>query len=340
MFKELLKFYQELGIDEAVSENRANFLQPILPSKSENKIIQSQSDLINDNISNQAVLTHKNENQIFSSYQLSSKDENWHNSEIRGEIHISLNKVESTPILATNNNIIIENFANMTQSEALAKLAKKQQTHNNQNQSLISVNDIVNQAKNLVSTIYDLSELEKAVRDFDGCSLKKMATNTVFSDGDSKSEIMIIGEAPGNHEDLQGIPFCGDSGKLLNEMFASIGYLREKLYITNTLFWRPPGNRKPTEDELSLCRPFVEKHISLIKPKLIVLMGATAMSSVLGINDAISKVRGKILDYTNSYLTENIKTITLFHPSYLMRQPEKKRLAWQDLLTIDNFLNS
>lgn len=340
MFKELLKFYQELGIDEAVSENRANFLQPILPSKSENKIIQSQSDLINDNISNQAVLTHKNENQIFSSYQLSSKDENWHNSEIRGEIHISLNKVESTPILATNNNIIIENFANMTQPAALAKLAKKQQTHNNQNQSLISVNDIVNQAKNLVSTIYDLSELEKAVRDFDGCSLKKMATNTVFSDGDSKSEIMIIGEAPGNHEDLQGIPFCGDSGKLLNEMFASIGYLREKLYITNTLFWRPPGNRKPTEDELSLCRPFVEKHISLIKPKLIVLMGATAMSSVLGINDAISKVRGKILDYTNSYLTENIKTITLFHPSYLMRQPEKKRLAWQDLLTIDNFLNS
>ncbi|MCE3255258.1 MAG: hypothetical protein K0R25_752 [Rickettsiaceae bacterium] len=225
----------------------------------------------------------------------------------------------------------------MSVSDAIFKLAQKQMD-NPVNQSLTPISEIIAQADAMAKAAKNLKELEKAVRDFDGCSLKKMATNTVFADGNPDSEIMIIGEAPGNHEDLQGIPFCGDSGKLLNEMFKAIGFKRENLYITNTLFWRPPGNRRPTEDELAMCKPFVEKHIALMQPKLIVLMGATAMVDVLKINEPIGKMRGKFFDYQNEYLKKPIKTTVLFHPSYLMRQSSKKREAWMDLLGIKKFL--
>ncbi|MES2678200.1 MAG: uracil-DNA glycosylase [Pseudomonadota bacterium] len=225
--------------------------------------------------------------------------------------------------------------------DAISKLAHRtnnQPINNNPQQPLIAMTEIIATAKKMAEAAKTLEELEKAVRNFDGCSLKKMATNTVFADGDPKSQIMIIGEAPGNHEDLQGIPFCGDSGKLLNEMFKAIGFKRENLYITNTLFWRPPGNRRPTEDELSMCKPFVEKHIALMQPKLIVLMGATAMADVLQINEPISKMCGKFFDYQNQYLKNPIKSTVLFHPSYLMRQSSKKRDAWLDLLIIKEFL--
>jgi DNA polymerase len=121
-------------------------------------------------------------------------------------------------------------------------------------------------------------------------------------------------------------------------MFKNIGFKREDLYITNTLFWRPPGNRRPTEDELAMCKPFVEKHIFLKKPKLIILMGATAMQDILEIKDPISKARGKFYDYQNEYLEDPIKTCIFFHPSYLIRQPSKKREAWKDLLMIKEFL--
>lgn len=240
----------------------------------------------------------------------------------------------------------VNNEHNITQNistfAAIAKLAEKSNNMAKEtmvsDQTLVPITKIIQTAKDAADACKTLKDLEKAVKDFDGCALKKMATNTVFADGDPKSPIMIIGEAPGNHEDLQGIPFCGDSGKLLNEMFKAIGYKREDLYITNTLFWRPPGNRRPTEDELAMCKPFVEKHIALLKPKLIVLMGATAMVDVLGINDPISKVRGKFYDYKNNLLDKPIKSTTLFHPSYLMRQSGKKREAWADLLMIKEFL--
>lgn len=224
---------------------------------------------------------------------------------------------------------------------ALAKLAGRQK-NNEQNienpQPLMAIAEIIAESRRKAEAAQNLAELEKAVRNFDGCALKKMATNTVFADGDANSKIMIIGEAPGNHEDLQGIPFCGDSGKLLNEMFKAIGFEREKLYITNTLFWRPPGNRRPTEDELAMCKPFVEKHIALMQPKLIVLMGATAMVDLLKLSDPISKMRGRFFDYQNQYLTQAIKATVLFHPSYLMRQSSKKKIVWQDLLMIKDFL--
>ncbi len=251
---------------------------------------------------------------------------------------LDITQVKQEKIATTSqvNNVITNNFSNMTQSQAISRLAQKQ-ANNNSPKEIKSIADIVKKVEDIVEKIDNLEELEKSVRDFDGCNLKRMATNTVFSDGNPKSEILIIGEAPGNEEDLQGIPFCGDSGKLLNQMFLAIGKKREDLYITNTLFWRPPGNRKPTGDELAMCKPFVEKHIELIAPKLIILMGATAMTGMLKIQDPISQVRGKFLDYQNKFLKEPIKIITLFHPSYLMRQPNKKRVAWQDLIAINNF---
>lgn len=252
-------------------------------------------------------------------------------------------KKEATPVLEIRSTTIIEkseiNFNNnISTFNAISKLAQKQKENIDNSAPLMSMAEIIADARKAAEAAQNLAELEKAVRDFEGCSLKKMATNTVFSDGSPDSQIMIIGEAPGNNEDLQGIPFCGDSGKLLNEMFKAIGIKRENLYITNTLFWRPPGNRKPTEDELAMCKPFVEKHIALMQPKLIVLMGATAMADVLKFNEPISKMRGRFFDYQNQYLQSPIKTTILFHPSYLMRQSEKKRLAWQDLLMIEEFL--
>jgi DNA polymerase len=229
------------------------------------------------------------------------------------------------------------------QFEAIGILAQRQKNLGQNNpmenkQNIMPINEIIAQTRKTADECQTLEELEKAVRDFDGCSLKKMATNTVFADGSADSKIMIIGEAPGNHEDLQGIPFCGDSGKLLNSMFETINLKREDIYITNTLFWRPPGNRRPTNDELAMCKPFVEKHIALMKPKLIVLMGATAMKDMLDVADPISKARGRFFDYQNQYLEDPIKTIVFFHPSYLMRQSSKKRDAWKDLLMIENFI--
>ncbi|MFT6331697.1 MAG: DNA polymerase [Lentimonas sp.] len=229
------------------------------------------------------------------------------------------------------------NHKNITTFAAISTLAAR--SNNSQiTSNLVPINDVINKSKEMAKNAQNLDELKKAVLDFDGCSLKKMATNTVFADGNPDSPIMIIGEAPGNQEDMQGIPFCGEIGELLSAMFKNIGFKREDLYITNTLFWRPPGNRRPTEDELAMCKPFVEKHIFLKKPKLIILMGATAMQDILEIKDPISKARGKFYDYQNEYLEDPIKTCIFFHPSYLIRQPSKKREAWKDLLMIKEFL--
>ncbi len=228
-------------------------------------------------------------------------------------------------------------------SEALSNLAKKSQQISandipNANQ-FVSLNEIIAKAKKLAEGASNLVELRKAVENFDGCNLKKMATNTVFCDGNSNSKIMVIGEAPGNHEDLQGIPFCGDSGKLLDDMFRSINITREEnFYITNVIFWRPPGNRRPTDEELAICRPFVERHIQLINPEVLVLVGATSMTAVLGITEPVTKIRGQFMDFSPKFLSRKIKTFTIFHPSYLMRQSSKKKIAWQDMLALEKFL--
>jgi uracil-DNA glycosylase family 4 len=248
-----------------------------------------------------------------------------------------------TPPAKTQSHLQIKTITST--SEALQLLAKKSQENNmdnkNQSSSLLaslSINDIVKKAQDLANKATNLVELKQAIENFDGCNLKKMATNTVFSDGNSNSKIMLIGEAPGNNEDLQGIPFCGDSGKLLDEMFKSINLTRDQFYITNTIFWRPPGNRKPTPEELAICKPFVDRHIQLINPKLIILIGATAMSSIINNHEPISKIRGKFLDFAPDYLEQKIKLMAIFHPSYLMRQSNKKKIAWMDMLTIQDFV--
>ena len=219
--------------------------------------------------------------------------------------------------------------------QALSILAKKLVT----SEKFQSLNEIVAKAKSLAQAAKTVDELRKAVENFDGCNLKKMATNTVFADGNPNSKVMVIGEAPGNHEDLQGIPFCDDSGQMLNDMLGAINLTRqESFYVTNVIFWRPPGNRRPTDEELAICRPFVERHIQLINPDVLLLVGATSMSTVLGINDPISKVRGQLIDFSPKFLSHTIKTFTIFHPSYLMRQPSKKKIAWQDMLALEEFL--
>jgi DNA polymerase len=197
------------------------------------------------------------------------------------------------------------------------------------------------EARSLADKTCTLGELKQNLDKFEGCLLKKTATNTVFADGKSDARIMIIGEAPGANEDLEGRPFCGDSGKLLDTILLSIGLCRTKnLYITNAIFWRPPGNRKPTDQELEYCLPFLEKHIALINPALLILTGSTACTTILNNTVPISKQRGKIFTYSNKYLKHSIDTVVTFHPSYLLRQPSQKKLAWHDMLFIKKLLTA
>ncbi|WP_342272132.1 uracil-DNA glycosylase family protein [Candidatus Tisiphia endosymbiont of Parasteatoda lunata] len=201
--------------------------------------------------------------------------------------------------------------------------------------------DIISLSRTLADSARNLEELKKLLMDFDGCGLKKLANKTVFADGNPQSSIMFIGEAPGSSEDAQGIPFCGESGKLLDNVLASINISREhNAYITNTVFWRPPANRQPTQEEIDICRPFVEKHIALINPKLIVLVGNVAATSLLGKNAGISKIRLEYYLYTNQYLSKPIQTTSIFHPAYLLRQPMQKKTTWYDLLKIHEYINT
>ena len=195
-------------------------------------------------------------------------------------------------------------------------------------------------SRNICDNINSLSDLRKAVENFEGCDLKKTAFNTVFADGNSNAQVMVIGEAPGANEDLKGIPFCGESGQLLDKIFASIGLFRNRnIYITNIIFWRPPGNRKPTRDEVNTCKPFLEKHIALINPELLIIVGNVALEALFKEGLSISKHRQKVMPYRNSYLSNDIDSIAMFHPSYLLRQPSQKKLAWQDMLFIKPLLD-
>jgi DNA polymerase len=179
-----------------------------------------------------------------------------------------------------------------------------------------------------------LEELRAGLGRFDGISLRKTATNLVFADGNPKAEVMLVGEAPGADEDRQGLPFVGVSGQLLDRMMAAIGLDRTTFYITNVCFWRPPGNRKPTEAELAAQQPFVIRHIELVKPKLLILVGGSSAQILLGTNEGITRLRGRWFDYKSDGLDQPIPALPLFHPAYLLRQPELKREAWRDLLKL------
>jgi len=192
--------------------------------------------------------------------------------------------------------------------------------------------DSAQNAQKIARDCSSLNDLQKALEEFEGCSLKNMAQNLVFADGNPDSEIMFIGEAPGRDEDIQGKPFAGRTGQLLDKMIASIGLNRETSYITNIVYWRPPGNRSPTPEESAACRPFLERQIELVQPKIIVLLGGAVTKELLDPNAGILKMRGKWKTLTMGELS--IPTIATLHPTYLLRQPAQKKLVWQDLRLI------
>ena len=177
-----------------------------------------------------------------------------------------------------------------------------------------------------------LNELKKEIENIENCELKKNASKIVFSDGDYKSKIMIVGEGPGQKEDQEGKPFVGDAGILLNKMLKSINIDRKKIYITNVVNFRPPNNRNPEPSEISKYSNFLRKHIAIIDPKILILMGSTAMESLFGSNIKITKERGSwkdIIINNKTYLC-----MITFHPAYLLRQPENKKFSWTDLKEI------
>jgi DNA polymerase len=198
----------------------------------------------------------------------------------------------------------------------------------------------ITDAREAAGAAADLTALRAALDQFDGCALKKTATNLVFADGNPQAEVMLIGEAPGADEDRQGKPFVGVSGQLLDRMMAAIGLDRSTFYITNVCFWRPPGNRKPTEAELASQLPFVTRHIELVCPKILVLVGGSSAQGLLGLNDGITRLRGRWFDYQSPALSAPIPTIPIFHPAYLLRQPGLKREAWRDLLKLQARLSA
>lgn len=188
-------------------------------------------------------------------------------------------------------------------------------------------------AADLAKAAQDLLALQAAMQGFDGCPLKKTAKNTVFSDGVADAKIMLIGEAPGQDEDREGRPFVGRSGQLLDAMLASIGLSRdENLYIANIVPWRPPGNRTPTSDEIALCAPFIRRHIELVQPDILLLVGNISNKTLLGTETGITKLRGQWQNYLPD--TANIKTLPLLHPAYVLRRPETKAAYWADLCAL------
>jgi DNA polymerase len=192
----------------------------------------------------------------------------------------------------------------------------------------------IENARDAARNAASLEDLRAALGRFDGISLRKTATNLVFADGNPEAEIMLVGEAPGADEDRQGKPFVGVSGQLLDRMMAAIGLDRTTFYITNVCFWRPPGNRKPTEAELAAQQPFVLRHIELVRPKVLVLVGGSSAQILLGTNEGITRLRGRWFEYRSDGLDAPIPALPLFHPAYLLRQPELKREAWRDLLKL------
>ncbi len=178
-----------------------------------------------------------------------------------------------------------------------------------------------------------IASLDVAIRNFDGCALKQTAMSTVIYDGAIDAPLLVIGEAPGGEEDRLGKPFVGPAGQMLDRMLAAIGLDRTRVCITNMVYWRPPGNRKPTDAELAVCLPFVERFISLVNPKVILLAGGTPAQTLLGRTDGITKLRGRWFDWTDSRGV-TIPMLPSYHPSYLLRSPGQKRDAWKDFLVL------
>ena len=178
----------------------------------------------------------------------------------------------------------------------------------------------------------ELQELKQLITNIKNCELKKNSTNIVFSDGNPNAKIMIIGEGPGANEDLEGVPFIGRTGELLDKMLLSINLDRDNIYITNVVNYRPPENRNPTEEEIARYLPYLTKHIEIINPKILILLGGAALNAIIGDGQVISEARGKWIDKKIGKCSTSV--IASFHPAFLMRQPDQKKMAWTDLKMI------
>ena len=191
-------------------------------------------------------------------------------------------------------------------------------------------------ARDAARTAPTLEALRALLENFDGCALKRTATRLVFADGNPQARIMFVGEAPGRDEDIEGLPFVGRSGKLLDRMIAAIGLDRSSAYIANVIPWRPPGNRTPTPQETQICLPFIQRQIELVDPDVLVTLGNPSTQALLATREGIMRSRGKWMDYHTG--TRAIRALATFHPAYLLRSPSYKRMAWQDLRAIAKVL--
>jgi uracil-DNA glycosylase family 4 len=187
-------------------------------------------------------------------------------------------------------------------------------------------------ARELARNASDLAALEAALATFDGCPLKKTAKHLCFARGNPQARLMLIGEAPGRDEDLEGRPFVGRAGHLLDKMLAAIGLGEADVYITNVVYWRPPGNRTPTPQEVQACQPFLERQIEIVAPEVLMLLGGAAAKQVLATEDGIMKLRGKWRNFQSG--GRAIPTMATLHPAFLLRTPAAKRQAWRDLLLV------
>jgi uracil-DNA glycosylase family 4 len=191
-------------------------------------------------------------------------------------------------------------------------------------------------AREAAKTAKSLDELRAMLESFGGCALKATATQLVFADGNPKARVMFVGEAPGRDEDIEGLPFVGRSGKLLDRMLAAIGLDRTQVYIANIVPWRPPGNRTPTPQEQQICLPFILRQIELADPDILVCLGGPSAQALLGIKEGITKTRGRWFPFDTG--KRQIRALPTFHPAFLLRSPLQKRFAWRDFLAIKKAL--
>jgi len=242
-------------------------------------------------------------------------------------------KLESTEKKAV---VEITNRDNVQSIKNNKKIGNLGSVDASDSQSLIDVNSI--SSNKLALNCKSLEELEAVVRGFDDCALKKTSANTVFSSGSIDAQVMFVGEAPGAEEDREGRPFVGAFGRLFDKMLASIGIIRDKVYITNTIYWRPPGNRPPTSLEVAQCLPFLQRQIELVRPDILVPLGGLAAQTLLKVDLGITLLRGQWHEYPLSD-TSKILALPMFHPAYLLRSPAHKREAWRDIIALSHKLS-
>jgi DNA polymerase len=197
----------------------------------------------------------------------------------------------------------------------------------------------IEETENLAAACQSLEELKSAIQNYDGLAVKKTALNMVFCDGNPQAKVMLIGEAPGAEEDKQAKPFVGQSGQLLRKIFRFAGLDLEHIYISNVFNWRPPGNRTPTPQEIAIARPFIQRHIELVNPDIVVMVGGTSCKALVDAKDGITKLRGKWFDLDFLKSNSTVKAMAIYHPAYLLRSPSRKKDVWQDVLAIKHYIN-